>query len=374
MSTFEVRVYPVEIHPHGNADSLEIAQIQGYKSIVGKGQYRDGDLVAYIPEDAVVPEDVLREMNLHGKLAGSAKNRVKAIRLRGVISQGICYPAKPEWEEGQVVTEQLGITKYEPPIPTNLGGAVWNAGGRRCLRYRIENLQKYPKQLVPGEQVVITEKIHGTFVQFGIMPEELEHKTYGRLVVASKGLGSQGLAFIPTTEGAGHFPGAVKQEKNLYLRAADALLIYPRAMAYKPLATYVAGGNPVHIMGEIFGQGVQDLHYGANVGIRSKLGFRVFDIHLGGPNGRYLNDDELDIWVAGLKLSRVPMLFRGPYDPAWTRGIAQGKETISGNQMHIREGVIVRPTVERYNDKVGRVQFKIKSDAYLLRKGGTEHS
>jgi len=124
MSTFEVLVKPVTISPHTNADNLEIAEVYGYRSIVLKGQYKDGDLVAYIPEDAVVPENVLRSMGLHGKLAGSARNRVKAIRLRGVLSQGICHPVQPEWAEDQDVTELLGVTKYCPPIPTCLNGDV----------------------------------------------------------------------------------------------------------------------------------------------------------------------------------------------------------------------------------------------------------
>lgn len=50
MSTFTVTVLPVKIEAHTNADSLEIARIGDFKSIVRKGEYHDGDLVAYIPE------------------------------------------------------------------------------------------------------------------------------------------------------------------------------------------------------------------------------------------------------------------------------------------------------------------------------------
>ena len=122
MSTFTVTIIPVAIEAHPDADALEIARIGGYRSVIRKGSFRTGDLVAYIPENAVLPAPLLEELGLSGRLAGSEKNRVKAIKLRGVLSQGICYPARPEWLEGQDVAEILGIRKYEPPVPTSMDG------------------------------------------------------------------------------------------------------------------------------------------------------------------------------------------------------------------------------------------------------------
>ena len=49
-----------------------------------------------------------------------------------------------------------------------------------------------------------------------------------------------------------------------------------------------------------------------------------------------------------------------------------GRETISGKGAHVREGAVVRPRVERRDDRVGRVQLKSVSEKYLLRDGGTE--
>ena len=74
---------------HPNADALEIAQIEDYMSLVQKGVYHTGDLVVYLPEASVVPQDVIEELGLEGRLAGKTKNRVKAIKLRGVLSQGL---------------------------------------------------------------------------------------------------------------------------------------------------------------------------------------------------------------------------------------------------------------------------------------------
>ena len=64
----------------------------GIRCVVGKESYADGDLAAYIPEGAICPEWLIAELGLEGKLAGSKKNRVKAVQLRGSLSQGLVYP------------------------------------------------------------------------------------------------------------------------------------------------------------------------------------------------------------------------------------------------------------------------------------------
>ena len=114
MAEFEVRTHPVTIEEHPNADLLELARIGDYHSIVLKGQFKDGDICAYIPEASIVPDGLIAEMGLEGKLAGPEHNRVKAIRLRGVLSQELVYPT-PGRTAGTDLTEELGITKWEPP-------------------------------------------------------------------------------------------------------------------------------------------------------------------------------------------------------------------------------------------------------------------
>jgi len=94
MATFEVKVYKLTIEEHPNADAIELAKVGDYRSIVGKGQFNTGDLGVYIPEGAIVPELIIERLGLVGKLAGKKKNRVKAIRLRKVLSQGLIYPVE----------------------------------------------------------------------------------------------------------------------------------------------------------------------------------------------------------------------------------------------------------------------------------------
>lgn len=355
MSDFKTEVVRIEVQEHPDADRLEIAKVGDFQSIVGKDQFESGDLVAYIQRGSIVPEELLEEMGLKGKLAGSQKNRVKPVRLRGVFSEGICYPARDDWEEGQDVSEELGITKYEPPVPKTLRGSVYSAGRDKAVKYDIENFKRYPDVIEEGEEVVITEKIHGTWAQLGLLSEENAHPKFGRLAVISKGLGSKGLLFKPD----------VKENKNnVYLRTARKLNISDRLKSFK---------SNVFILGEIYG--VQDLKYDAG----KDIGFRVFDVFIGNPMkgtqdaGRFLSDKALERFCGLYRLERVPVLYKGPFDKEIMLDLTDGPETVSGASKHIREGVVVRPTEERTHKRLGRVQLKSVSEQYLERGSGTEY-
>src|SRR5271157_1156068 len=197
MSTFEAKVYKLTIEPHPNADKLELAVVGDYRSVVGKGQFLTGDYGVYIQEGSIVPDWLIEKLGLTGKLAGSQHNRVKAMKLRGIVSQGLIVPVtslssrnalvvgvepKPTTfmgvenitpvssavvvTEGQDCAELLGITKYEPPIPVHMSGEVFNAFGF-TINFDIENIKKFTDVFVEGEEVVMTEKLHGTWTCLG---------------------------------------------------------------------------------------------------------------------------------------------------------------------------------------------------------------
>lgn len=381
MAEFECKVYELKIEEHPNADALELAVVGDYRSIVRKGEFKTGDLGVYIPEAAIVPDWLIEELGLTGRLAGKNKNRVKAVKLRGSLSQGLIVPThrqsfmgasfdaitKPGEEipetlgvrEGDDVTEFLGITKYEPPIPSSMSGEVYNALG--CtLHYDIENVKKYPGVLVEGEdEVVFTEKIHGTWACFGYHPK------FDIPIVTSKGLSAKGLAFKFNEQ----------NEKNLYVQVYKSLDtddrwldLCERFISAFGLDLDTDEIEPFYLLGEIFGQGVQDLTYGYNT-----KQFRVFDIYIGHPgNGRYLDWDEFEDVCKKMELETVPVLYRGTFYKVEMERWTNGTEVVSGEDSHIREGIVITPTTERRDDEIGRVKLKSVSEAYLLRKGGTE--
>ncbi len=110
-----VPVVRVTIEDHPDADRLEIARCEDRQAVVPIGTIQTGDLVAFIGEGAVVPRPVLEELGLVGRLGGPDEDRVEAIKLRGVRSDGLCYRARDGWEEGDDVATELGVTAGRPP-------------------------------------------------------------------------------------------------------------------------------------------------------------------------------------------------------------------------------------------------------------------
>lgn len=116
----------------------------------------------------------------------------------------------------------------------------------------------------------------------------------------------------------------------------------------------------VAVYGEVYGQ-VQDLRYGVERGAHLVL-FDALDVHA----RTYLAHDEFVALAKRLSLPTVPLLYRGPWSDS-LRSLAEGKTTMLGAR-HVREGFVVRPTVERIDDCVGRVILKLVGEGYLLRK------
>jgi RNA ligase (TIGR02306 family) len=123
-----------EILPIEGADRIEIARVQGWQSVIRKGDYKVGDQVIFVPIDTVLPSAVWNE-HLWDKNDPKKPIRVKTVRLRGAVSQGLIFPkslisAQEIWdhqddpEEDTSIAGMLGITKYEKPVPVHLAGQV----------------------------------------------------------------------------------------------------------------------------------------------------------------------------------------------------------------------------------------------------------
>ena len=390
MAEFAVRVVeitnPVEDHP--DADRLSIIKIGGYLCISAKVEnldgtlrhrYQVGDLVVYVPEGAVVPEYILREgfwseKDNKGILAGSKGDRVKAKRLRGIFSQGLLLGVEMEEKsavggsnrgaiigkdgeyvlvrEGQDVAEDLGITKYEPPIPVAMAGEVASIFGYTS-NYDFESIQTVTDLFTVGELVVATEKLHGTNCQIGYVPGLNHDELFygGDIYVGSKGLSAKGLVMKNNEANAG----------NLYVRTLQALLDDGLGDKVKA-ASEARGGVPIRIFGEVYGKGVQDLAYGL-----AAPAFAVFDIKVG---DEFIPYDDRVALAAELGLNVVPTLYEGPYDLDALIVHRDGKDTISGT--NVREGIVIVARDGGRNPMHGRKIGKWVSPAYLERKGGTE--
>lgn len=398
MSTFKCEVVSVQIEPHPNADQIELARVGDYLSVVKKGQYKDGDLAVYIPEQAILPNWLLiqlgfwNDLNLKGKLNGGAGNRVRAMRLRGVLSQGLLltgvqskdlavggdlaiggepvnsagehdgpgsYVPVAYFNEGDDAAEFLGIIKYESTLPSHMVGRTLGVDFGATHGYDFENLKKLPKLFDDGEDVVITEKIHGTLMSVSVVPTAQANDKYyrGRVVLTSKGMGARGCILDHN------------DETNLYAQAAkkhgllDAMLDHAGQLADDH-------DKPVFLFGEVFGRtlggaGVQDLTYSGE-----PLDYRAFDICIGNRgNEKYMGWNEFVDSCGRLDVMHVPLMYRGPYSKDIVLAHTDGETIIGGGGKQIREGVVVKSANEERNKHFGRKIAKSVSAAYLTRKG-----
>lgn len=152
-----------EVIQHPNADRLEIVKVRGFECIVPIGAHTVGERVILVHPDAQLPDSPEQAWaQPYLKYCGS-KNRVKAAKLRGVWSMGIVVPfIVAPGGVGDDVSEWMGVTKYEPPLPKNV-----NAKGG--LPFGIPKTDQISWQNAPrmiaqnlGEPVEVSWKIDGS--------------------------------------------------------------------------------------------------------------------------------------------------------------------------------------------------------------------
>lgn len=382
MSTFTcpiVRIGAVEKHP--NADTLSTTVVEGETVVIRTGDYVEGDLAIYVPVDAVIPTTV------YGTEFLGEHRRIKAKRLRGVYSEGLLLPlygpfkvgsdALKDGGVGADMAEVLGITKHQDKVPDNWGtstpglsipskrgimGHFWHWCFKDQLRtheedpgvpvYDIEPYKKNRHMLVEGDEVSITEKLHGTNARFGAVDGKLyvgSRNHFWRDMASRKPLLRERFGEWVRTKVLKR-PGRGPLKRSLYWQVADQYNL-------EHLLTRAPYRN-LFFYGEVFGA-VQDLKYGAGAG---QVWFRVFDI-FDLANGRWLMWDEVEAYCNSLGLRTVPSLYEGTFSEAKLLELTAGTSTLAD---HIREGVVVKKT------RGLRVILKSVSEAYKLRKGGTE--
>jgi RNA ligase (TIGR02306 family) len=326
MSSLIVEVCRIEsVKPHPNADRLELATIKGWQAVVPKGQYAPGTPVVYIPPDSVLPVELSDRLGVTKYLSSG---RVRCAKLRGEPSFGIVMPAEASMGVGADVTEQLGITKYIPPLRTSVSDAL--PDHPMFARYtEIENMRNFPDVIHDGEEVIATEKIHGTSCRVGLIE--------GVPMAGSKSLRRKK-------------PELDRMETDLYWHPWSLDQVHDLMLDFQDV-------RHVMLFGEVYGK-VQSLRYGLGNGIA----FRAFDIMV---DGHYLDYEAfLTVCIAN-GVQTVPPVYRGPYSIEKIREISDGPSLIEGADHH-REGVVVRPVKERHDPKVGRVILKYVSDTYLF--------
>ncbi len=344
-----VRLGAVRKHP--NADSLSITDVDGCPVVFRTADLREGDLAVYVPVDAVVTKGKCAPLDfLPFKPNGT--HRVRAAKLRGVFSMGILWPCSAIWAPGEEPGEGsdlgpvLGIIRYEEPedLPAGTPSATSPPDGKFMPVYDLKSYRKYKRMFYPGEYVAVTEKVHGCNARFLVDDDGCLHVgSHNRWI-------------------------AVETKYSVYS-------VWWRAAATADLATKLQHPDvrgKLGFYGEVYGQ-VQDLRYGVQMSVRVAM-FDILDLR----TKMFLSYPEFLAVCAGLGLKTVPCLGTFQHDEDRVFALAEGESELAADHggKHVREGVVVRPLVERQADVHGQLQrvcYKLHGQGFLLRKGGTEH-
>lgn len=359
MSSLIVDVVEVaERKDHSNADRVELFRCKDWWVVSQKGQFNVGDKAVYFPPDTVISEELAERFGITKYVSQLPKNpdgtrppgfRIRAARFRGEQSFGfITKPDDPSWPIGKSVVEHYGVTKFEPVVRDPDGDEAPPVSGFHGYT-DIENIKNFPDVFVDGEEVVVTEKLHGTNCRIGYIrtgPQNVEFMAGSRTTrkKESNAAGKPSLYWKPLNDAI----------RNVLWNATD-----PKG-----------DGNAI-VFGEIYGAKVQDMAYGLQT-----QAFRAFDIAV---NGVYLDYDRqkelFDTWG----VDTVPVLYRGPFSKTVVAALTDGPTTLcdpeKAGKFKGREGIVIRPVKERYSEKLpnhGRVILKSISIDYLERKGGSE--
>ena len=326
--------------PIEGADAIECAVVGGWKVVVKKGEYNAGDLAVYCEIDSWIPTELASFLS-KGKepreFEGIKGERLRTIKLRGQLSQGLLLPLEPTCEnivselfEGLDVSLPLNIVKWEAPINAQLAGQVkgnFPTAIPKTDQERVQNLTKEIKAAFENNLLFeLTEKLEGSSMTCYFID--------GVFGVCSRNLD------LKRDENNSFWATAIRDDIEAKMRAV--------------------GPNPGEdwdfaIQGELIGPGIQ-----GNIYKLSKPAFYVFDIY-DINKGAYMEPTERQAMVKVLRLNHVPVitigkdLGIGTVDEllVW----AEGKSVL--NEKQEREGIV-------FKQMNGGMTFKAISNKYLL--------
>ena len=340
-----------EITPIEGADAIVLAHVNGWSAVVKKDEFQVGQSIVFCEIDSWIPHNLapfLSKGKESREYLGVKGERLRSVKLRGALSQGLILPLNilptGSYTEGEDVSEKIGIIKYEPPVPAKLAGQVkgnFPSLVTKTDEERVQNIQGLDNHL--DKVFVETEKLHGTSVSF-VLNEK------GELEVCSRNLSLK------------------EDENNLYWKLAkknSALAMLNTVKNY-----YEAEGVSVvtvAIQGEGVGQGVQK---GWEYGIQVPE-FFMFTIQV---NGVKIKEDDYQIFKRmfndSFQVKSVPEICKATLRKIVGESedvrktllkYVEGRSAIDGKT--IREGSVFRSLTNP------SFSFKVVSNQFLL-KGG----
>ena len=329
----------LDISPIEGADRIEVCRVLGWQCVIGKNDFKVGDLIIFLEVDSVTSQTETF------KLLKDSGYRVKTRRFKKQVSQGLCLPlsileglclCKELPLEGDDVTELLGITKYDPYVPAQLAGLAKGNFPEFLHKTDETRIQAVPAVLYrhQNKKFYVTEKVDGSSMT--VYFRRNEHFADGEFGVCSRN--------IDMKEEGGTSFWKVARELDLENKLRSL-------------------NRNIALQGELLGPGVQGNKYKLE-----KLGyyiFNVFDI----DSGLHLDFEQFIKMVDYLDLTHVPVVNAEYILPNTVDGLVEfskGKSLL--NKDSHREGVVFRPHVNEYDEDLhGRLSFKCINPDFLLK-------
>ena len=322
----------LDVQPIPGADKIELATIDGWKCVVKKGELEPGSLALYCEIDSFIPANDERfaflSKDYRNDHEGRRGARLRTIKLRGTLSQGLAlgldqFPELLAAEEGEDVTDALGIIKWEPPMPSQLRGVARGNFPTFLRKTDQERVQNVPHYLEDPAAYEVTVKLDGSSMT--------AYHYADKAGVCSRNLD------LEETDG------------NTFWKVARR---YGMPMTLAKLCSEMGLGG-VAIQGELMGPNIQ--------GNREELNdhdLYVFDVFFPHWN-RYATPNERYEICQRLGLKHVPILHVTARLPA----------SVS-DALDIAEGPSLNPTVKRegivFKRLDGERSFKAIANSYLL--------
>jgi RNA ligase (TIGR02306 family) len=317
--------------PIEGADQIVAARVMGWTVVVKKGEFSPGDPCVFFEIDSVLPDgppwsEFMRPRGF----------RVKTLKLRGVLSQGLALPVSilggEVPEVGVDIRDRLGVTKYEPVLPDAREVAgPFPAEVPKTDEIRLQSALGVLDEM-RGRDFYVTTKCDGTSATF------FQPMGGGSLVACSRNW-------------------ALAPGPNPVWRVAESLR----------LAEVLPPG--VAVQGELCGPGIQKNRLGL-----SKVELRVFSVYDARPGaGRFLPLREFIAFCAEKGLATVPIeeVVEGEAAARFEHSLEGWLERARGvyvGTKNRKEGIVVRPLAEAHSEALGgRLSFKVINNDYLLK-------
>jgi len=336
------------------ADVIELCLIDGWQCVTVKDTFKVGDIGAYFEVDSFLPEkpefEFLRPSSFRNM--GEEKGfRLKTIRLRGALSQGLLLPLSPLGltgnEDEETLADRLGVKLWESPLAAELSGvarSLFPSFIPKTDQERVQNLTG--KLWGEGRTITYTDAEGNEIVKN--LPAAVKRK----YEVSEKADGSSTTFY----DYEGNFGVC---SRNLDLLEDENNTFWKMANKYN-LKERLKGTNKA-LQGETVGSNIQGNPY--KMKDQEVFIFDIYDIE----KQRYLSPEERGVFMAEIvpDMKSVPILARYFEIPDTLEALleyVQGKSVL--NPLTEREGLVFKEEGE----SIDRFSFKGISNKYLLKQ------